>query len=475
MFFTYLRRELRRRLRQAIFISVGLALGIGLVITVTAASDGLRDSQATILHSLYGVGTDLTVTRPPAKGSGQGTSFGFRQEVRDQVEANGETAPGTHISVNELTNTQYGTLAGNAVDTVARQRGVSAAVGGLSLVDVTVTGTVPAVRRGAGSISSNFTTSTFTVDGVDVTHPSLGPLGATTVSAGRRLTAADANADKAVLDSGYAKQHDRAVGDTIGVGGTGFTVVGIVDAPQGSDQPDVYIPLARAQHLGKTGSTALTGKVNTVYVSAASAAGIPSVQREIGAALPHATITSQDDLAGEVTGSLANASSLVNNLGTWLSSAVLVAAFLLASLLTLSAVARRVREFGTLKALGWRSSRIVGQLMGESLVIGVAGGAIGVALGYAGAALIEAFAPPLSATVGASNAASASSAGGTGDLGRALTGTGHTVSVVMTAPVTANIVAVAVVLAVAGGLIAGTVGGWRAARLRPATALSRVE
>ncbi len=38
MFFTYLRRELRRRMRQAVFIALGLAVGIGLVITVTAAS-----------------------------------------------------------------------------------------------------------------------------------------------------------------------------------------------------------------------------------------------------------------------------------------------------------------------------------------------------------------------------------------------------------------------------------------------------
>jgi putative ABC transport system permease protein len=69
----------------------------------------------------------------------------------------------------------------------------------------------------------------------------------------------------------------------------------------------------------------------------------------------------------------------------------------LASLLTMAAVSRQVREFGTLKALGWKSRRIIGQVMGE-----------------------------------------------------------------------------AVVLAVAGGIIAGIFGGWRAARLRPAAALAKV-
>jgi hypothetical protein len=41
-FFTYLRRELRRRMRQAVVTALGLALGIGPVITVTALSSGVR-------------------------------------------------------------------------------------------------------------------------------------------------------------------------------------------------------------------------------------------------------------------------------------------------------------------------------------------------------------------------------------------------------------------------------------------------
>ena len=77
MFLTYLLRELRRRMRQAIFIALGLALGVGLVITVIAASDGVSATQGTVLHSLYGVGTDVTVTQSPAAGSGGGTRFNF--------------------------------------------------------------------------------------------------------------------------------------------------------------------------------------------------------------------------------------------------------------------------------------------------------------------------------------------------------------------------------------------------------------
>src|SRR5258708_13246994 len=87
MFFTYLRRELRRRMRQAIFISVGLALGIGLVITVTAASSGVRAAQGTVLQNLYGVGTSATVTMPPSSGSFGlgGRNFNFKPPATAQI------------------------------------------------------------------------------------------------------------------------------------------------------------------------------------------------------------------------------------------------------------------------------------------------------------------------------------------------------------------------------------------------------
>ena len=123
------------------------------------------------------------------------------------------------------------------------------------------------------------------------------------------------------------------------------------------------------------------------------------MQKEISRLLPKATVTTSASLASQVTGSLTSADRLANDLGRWLSVLVLIAAFAVASLLTMAAVARRVREFGTLKALGWRSRRIVAQVLGESVTMGIIGGAVGVGLGVAGAAIITRIAPKLSATL----------------------------------------------------------------------------
>ncbi len=508
MFFTYLRRELRRRIRQSVFIALGLALGIGLVITVTAAATGVKNAQGTVLHSLYGVGTDITVTKAPSAGSGNG--FGF--SAGGNVGTRTRPAAGSKIHIDNLSALGLGNLTAANVSSVAKLTNVAAAAGGLTLTDRVITGTVPAVNTsgggfgpggGGGSFRSNFNITTFTVDGVDLAHGELGPLSAAKLSSGRTFTSSDGNSNVAVVDSNYATSNKLTTGSTITIASTSFKVIGIVSVPASDNSADTFIPLARAQALAK-----MTGQVNTIYVAADNAANISGVSKEISALLPSATVTNSSDLASEVTGSLASASSLANNLGKWLAIAVLVAAFLLASLLTGAAVSRRVREFGTLKALGWRSRRIVGQVMGESVVIGVIGGLAGVALGFAGSALVSRLSPPLTASLGQTTGSATPGGarafgpggggfgggglgGGGGFGGGAGTGTGtgrpggffsslardaaDTVAVHLNAPVTLSAVVLAVVLAIAGGLIAGSFGGWRAARLRPAAALSRVE
>jgi ABC-type antimicrobial peptide transport system permease subunit len=493
MFFTYLRRELRRRMRQAIFISVGLALGIGLVITVTAASSGVKAAQGTVLQNLYGVGTSATVTTSPSAGSFTpgGRDFNFK--------------PGATIKIDQLTATRsLGSLNVSAVTTISKLNGVAAAAGAVTAANTNTTFKIPnfssggggaggggAPAGGGGGGSGGFrgpgsfnAGSQVTVNGVDLSSGGspLGPLSSGTLSSGRTLKASDASSNVAVVDSSYAKSANLKVGSDVTIANTKFPVVGIV---KGSSGTDIYIPLARAQALA-----GMKSKVNTIYVAAASSADIAAVQKEIRSAVPGATVTTSADLASQVTGSLASASSLANNLGKWLAIAVLVAAFLLASLLTMAAVSRRVREFGTLKALGWRSRRVIGQVMGESITMGIIGGVVGVGLGFAGAAIVAKVAPSLTASVGQTTGSATpggARAFGGGAPGGGFPGGGapgnafrtasaaHPTTVHLTAPVTLNIIVLAVVLAVAGGLIAGMLGGWRAARLRPAAALARVE
>lgn len=499
MFLTYLRRELRRRRKAALVVSLGLALGIGLVLTVTSVSSGMKNAQSQVLHQLYGLGTDMTVTKQAAAGSGGGPQkFGLSQSGSGSKSSSTDrltVAPGS------------ATLADTTVTQISKQVGVSKAAGALLLNDFAFNGNFKLQGGTSGSTgstgqrpsfggsgsgsqsrpstppsgSANFSLNTFTIEGVDTSDLSTGPLSSLALSSGTGFTAAQSKADVAVVDSSYAKQKKLSVGSTLTIAGTKFKVIGIATASSGDSAANVYIPLERAQTLSDQ-----KGKVSTVYVKTTSSKEISTVKAAITKQVSGATVTTASDLASTVSGSLSTAASLATNLGKWLSIAVLVAAFLISSLLTSSAVSRRVREFGTLKALGWRSKRVIGQVMGEAMVNGLIGGVLGIGLGLGAAAVITQISPALDASTGGSSGSAATAApggaggggfggGGGGGFSRALSSASHDVTVHLTAPVSLAPIGVAVALALAGGLIAGGFGGWRASRLRPADALRRVE
>jgi putative ABC transport system permease protein len=407
-----------------------------------------------VLGALYGVGTDVTVTgaAPGVRLPGEAPPPGAQPT---------EVAPGGSSS--NLGSPYFG-ISASKVAAAARLPGVAAAAGGITLLEASIT--FPKSGAGTGQ------TSGYTIDGVDTADASLGPLGSASLVSGHLFTAAESHSGVAVLDSVYAKSHGLTAGSAVTVDRVRYTVIGIVSQPQGSSPPAIYVPLARAQAM-PLGAQSLKNEVNTIYLAAASAGDIPAVSKEVTRLLPGTLVTTASSLAGQVTGSLTSAVKLVRDLDGWLTVLVLAAAFAVASLLMLAAVSRRAREFGILKAIGWRSRRIVGQVLGEAAAIGVAGAAAGVGLGFAGPAIIAAVAPTVSATAGADNypqpavpGAHAIVIGGSSLI--------HVVPVPLHPSVSAAVIVLAVALALAGALLAGAFASWRIAVLRPARALARV-
>jgi hypothetical protein len=273
MFVTYLLRELRRRMRRAVFIAAGLAVGVGLVIMVTAASDGVSASQGAVLKSLYGVGTDVTVTQSPTASSG-GTHVNFGGGPPGQQKS------GTSFSRNILAGGGLGTIKSSSVRTVSGLTDVSAATGVLVINDVKLSGTVSpgsggssAGGAGGGAGGGSISSSSFTVTGIDPAHDSLGPLGSSTVTSGHSLTTAESDSNVAVVGSDYAKSQNLKVGSKITVAGKAFSVVGIV-------QPAQAVTAALAPPLtASTGSAAAGpgGPAGRFARPAASAAHTVSV------------------------------------------------------------------------------------------------------------------------------------------------------------------------------------------------------
>jgi len=481
MFGIYLKRELSRRKKAALVIALGLALGIALVITVNSVSAGMQQAQDKVLKSLYGLGTDMTVTKArtaPTSGSSGRPKFDFDAK-----------SDSSRTQSSDRVMTQGGqSLKSSLVTEVAAQKGVASAVGALSLnvtkVDGSFTqGKAKSTTSGSGQQGgpggqgggtgapqvqgggASFDVNSYSVAGVDVTHQDLGPLATSKITTGKTFTASQTSAKVAVLSKSYAKENKYKVGSTLKISGKKYEVIGIATPDSSESATDVYLPLEQAQTLGDA-----KNEVTTIYVKATDSKQISTVKATIRKNISGTTVTTSADLADTVSGSLSTASNLATSVGTWLSVAVLIAAFLVAALLTSSAVSRRVREFGTLKALGWPSRKVTRQVVGESIVNGLLGGALGIALGLAAARTVTAISPKLTAELG--------STGGTGGPGggpgAAASAAKNTVDIALTAPVSVTTIALAAGLAITGGLIAGAMGGWRASRMRPADALRSV-
>ena len=311
---------------------------------------------------------------------------------------------------------------------------------------------------------TNIKSSSYTIGGIDPAQQSIGLVTPSQLSRGRFFSKSGGH--EALVSAAYAKRKSLKLDSTLDLNGTRFKIIGLVSPPLSGQTADVYIPLAQLQKLASQ-----NGLANVVLVRATSSSDVANVQKEIEQALGSgAQVASAKQVAASINGSLVDAANLSHDLGLVLAIIAAVAAFLVAALLTLSSIGKRVREIGTLKALGWSQRLVVRQVLGECLATGVAGGLVGVVLGVLAAAAIGAFGPSLSAS-------STTGAAGANDvlgLGQALARTAST-SVSLTAPLSLSLLLFGFALALAGGLIAGGAGALRAARLRPADALRQME
>jgi ABC-type lipoprotein release transport system permease subunit len=311
------------------------------------------------------------------------------------------------------------------------------------------------------------------VTGVDQTKSAIAEVTPGQIVKGRYF-GASGGAYEAVLSNSYANSQGLSVGSKVQLGSKTFTIVGIASSPLGGSASDMYVELATLQKLAGSG---WTGQVTGVQVRAKNSGEVASTAAQVKNVLSGAQVTTAQDLANRVGGSLTDAKNLAGSLGQALEIVGLLAAFLIAVLLTLASVAKRTREIGTLRAFGWSKLLVVRQISLETVVQGALGGLAGAVLGAAAAAGISLANWTLKATVANPSSGSGGFGGGGGGpfgLGQAAVTAGSTV-VHITAPVDLGLIIVAMLIAVLSGVFIGGIGGLRAARLRPAEALRNLE
>jgi len=185
--------------------------------------------------------------------------------------------------------------------------------------------------------------------------------------------------------------HDGVTGQTIRISGQPFRVVGVLKAQGGSgfQNPDdqIIVPLTTAQSR-LISRRAVPNSVDMILVQAASADLVTAAKDEVSTILRarHQSAIGADDftiftqqnfldIAGTITGvftiflgGIAGISLLVGGIG--IMNIMLVS------------VTERTREIGLRKAVGARKIDIMIQFLTESLLLSLAGGFIGILLGW---------------------------------------------------------------------------------------------
>lgn len=246
----------------------------------------------------------------------------------------------------------------------------------------------------------------------------------TRITKGRFLKSSDKYA--VIIGKKIADDFKKAVGSTIEVNNYNFRVVGILETGSSSMDTMMLMPIDTVRSMFGLSQE----EASMLYVDLKNPAEAESVARKIELRIDKVDAKTGTEFAADITSVLGSL-----DLFFWAISSIAVLVGGVGILNTmLMSVMERFRDFGILKAIGWSNSNIMTLVILESVMLGAAGGVVGIVVG---SALVELAKPVL----------------------------GFPMQVSLT------LAATAFVLSISLGLIGGLYPAYRASRLNPIEAI----
>ncbi|MCE5213936.1 MAG: ABC transporter permease [Methanobacterium sp.] len=324
-----------RNKTRAILAIIGIAIGIATIVALGMVTGGLQNSTQS---SLKAGSAEISVTKI---GSG---SFGSSGGTLDES------------LVNDLKNISgvkdaAGILRVNAnISTTSGSSGSFGPMGGLYL--------------------SGISRNELNMVGIDSINGSF---------------YAEGDSKEIILGKTAAGNLNKTVGSTINIYGTDFKVTGIFETGNFIQDGGAYVSLSTLQNL-----TSNNNKVSSIAVKVNPEANSSQVSQSIQNAYPNdlsaTTAADQANRINQSLGAIDTASWAISLL------AIIIGGVGVINTMVMS-VYERTREIGVLKAVGWKNKRILGMILGESVVLTLVAAVVGIIMGIIAVEIILNFMP----------------------------------------------------------------------------------
>ena len=475
-------RNISRRKIRALLVIIALGFSMAIMVSIPAGVLANQQTASTAASNLSNVisqtsaSINQTSTQIDCSLASSFSGFGFTPP--NTSSGSGSTIGGAPPQFGGSTSGSGGFTPGQfGGGTVGGQFGGGAFSGGQSNpmneslytnVNNTISGVVAVEPILQASEGQNVTTTVsfngysrditrlavnYTIEGVPLTSDLVDnyPVLPTNITSGSNLQAGASG--EVLLSENNSAYFNAGVGDTIAILNQTFTVVGIYSPSSVSQTQTLFMNLSDAQAI-----TNNTGYITSLAVFAQSSNDVSSVATTLSTMHPELTVTTDQTrltqlqtLQSTYNTELASAQTANNQTYSTAVEEIIVvvaATSLIVLFVMLYTVKERTKEIGTLKAIGFSNSTVMGQFMLEGILLSVIAGVVGIAIGSIAAPTISSLLLP--------------SVGISGTI---------RISGFSVATLNPELILVLFGAAVLLGTLGSLYPAWRAAKIRPAEAM----
>ena len=295
-----------------------------------------------------------------------------------------------------LENSTQSTLKAGAAEITVSQAGSTGieSSGSINQTYVTDILSLSGVKSTAGILrASNTTTATTSSNssqggfggGLSITGIDSDKLSLMSVDSVNGTAFTNDSTNQVIIGKTEAQSLNKTVGDTINLYGQNFTITGTFETGNFMTDNGIVMPLSTLQNL-----TSNQNKVSEVLVKVTDNANVTTVSNTITNAYPNQLSTSTAaDSANRINqglGFISTASWAISLLAIFIGAVGVINTMVMT-------VYERTREIGVLKAVGWKDSRILGMILGESIVLTLIAFVVGTVIAVVGVEVLLTLVP----------------------------------------------------------------------------------